>query len=149
MSLSLKCQYAVRALFELARRKSNGTITIGEIARAQGIPARFLEAILTELKHGGFVESRRGVNGGYRLARSAATISLGQIIRFVEGPLAPVDCLAEKRTAPCDLRERCVIQYVWARARDALANVYDTTTLQDLVEREEQIGARDMLSYSI
>lgn len=93
MSLSQKCYYAIRAVFELAKAPSGRAVKIGEIAERQQIPVKFLEAILGQLKRGGFVESRRGADGGYLLLRPAGGITVGDIIRYVEGPLHPVKCL--------------------------------------------------------
>ena len=90
MQLSQKCQYAIRAVFQLAKEHGGGPIKIADVAEAQAIPPRFLELILGELKQGGFTESRRGKRGGYLLARPPAQITVGDIIRFVEGPLGPV-----------------------------------------------------------
>jgi Rrf2 family cysteine metabolism transcriptional repressor len=83
MQISQKCQYALRAVFELAVRTKEGPIKVGVIAEAQAIPTRFLEVILNQLKRGGFVESRRGNAGGYALAKSPAELTMGDIIRFV------------------------------------------------------------------
>jgi len=92
MQISQKCQYALRAVFELARRPREAPVKVGDIAEAQAIPPRFLEIILNQLKRGGFVESRRGASGGYSLARSPDELTMGEIIRFVEGPFKPVSC---------------------------------------------------------
>ena len=92
MSISQKCQYALRSVFELAKRHGEGPTSIREIARAQAIPPKFLELILTELRKGGFVESRRGIHGGYLLPVPPKTVFAGEIIRFVDGPIAPVRC---------------------------------------------------------
>jgi Rrf2 family protein len=107
MNLSQKCQYAMRALFELARRQQQGPVRIGQIAGAQAIPVRFLEVILNELKHAGYVESRRGVQGGYMLAVPAGALTVGEVIRFVDGPQTPVRCLEEGAGADCPLYGGC------------------------------------------
>lgn len=128
MSLSKKCDYALRALYELARQEADAPLKIGEIAERQAIPARFLEAILNQLKQGGFVQSRRGAEGGYQLARRAGQIRVGEIIRFVEGPLTPMACPEGAGAAECPFRS------LWKRAEEALAAVYDSTSLQDVVD---------------
>ena len=99
MNISQKCQYALRAVFELARRYGEGPTSIREIARIQAIPPKFLELILTELRKGGFVESRRGVHGGYSLPASPRMVSAGEIIRFIDGPISPVRCIGDRRGA--------------------------------------------------
>jgi len=139
MAISQKCFYAIRAVFELALAPAGTTVKIGEIAERQGIPAKFLEAILNQMKGGGFVESRRGAEGGYLLSRSARSLSLGEIIRFVEGPLHPVP--GSSRDAALDR----IFSPVFAAAERALADVYDGVTFQDLVDRSRQTPA----DYSI
>jgi Rrf2 family transcriptional regulator, cysteine metabolism repressor len=137
MLLSQKCQYALRAIFEVAKRSGEGPIKIDAIASAQAIPPRFLAAILHQLKQGGFVQSRRGSEGGYLSARPAERLSVGEIIRFIEGPVAPVACVAtEDEAAACPLRGSCVFMSMWKEAQQAVENVYDRTTIQDLIDRE-------------
>ncbi|MFH0963236.1 MAG: Rrf2 family transcriptional regulator [Planctomycetota bacterium] len=150
MFLSHKCQYAVRSIFELGKHYGNGPVKIADIARAQGIPARFLEVILSELKQGGFVESKRGAEGGYFLGRDPGGITVGEVIRFVEGPLGPVGCLGD--AAPrerCPLHENCVFTGLWGRAREAVSAVYDTTSFRDLAEEEAQMGRKFTPNYVI
>ena len=149
MNVSQKCQYALRAVFELAKRSSAEPTTAARIAKAQAIPARFLESILGELRQGGFTVSRRGAKGGFFLAADPSVLSVGDIIRFVDGPIAPVTCLADGDKATCELFGRCAFITMWARARDAVAGVYDTTTFSDLVETERVEGLKDSPSYCI
>ncbi|MCY2926958.1 MAG: Rrf2 family transcriptional regulator [Planctomycetota bacterium] len=94
ISISQKCQYALRSLYELARRADDKPTSIGEIAAAQAIPPRFLELILNDLRQGKLVNSQRGVQGGYTLARSPADITVGDVVRLVEGPIEPVKCIS-------------------------------------------------------
>ena len=148
MSISQKCQYALRAVFELTKRDGAGPTTVAEIAEAQAIPPRFLELILGQLRQGGFVESRRGVRGGYLLAAPRQSLSVGEIIRFVDGPIAPVRCVAGSKDADCPLHGKCAFMGMWGRARDAIAEVYDETTFQDLMD-QEQTSAGYVASYCI
>jgi Rrf2 family transcriptional regulator, cysteine metabolism repressor len=134
--ISQKCQYTLRALFELAKRRGDGPVSAGEIAAAQAIPPRFLELILQGLKDTGEVESRRGVHGGYVLAGAPESITVGAIIRSVDGSLAPVKCVVGKTEEHCSLNGRCAFLGMWARAQQAIEQVYDTTTLQDLIDDE-------------
>ena len=136
MSVSLKCQYGLRALFELARRTGSGPTRIQEIAEAQDIPPRFLENILNQLRRGGFVDSRRGKAGGFMLARSASQITTLEVIRFLDGPVHPFDCEGDSPVRKCSLGPDCVFMPLWQRARQALENVYGGTTLQDLVDAQ-------------
>lgn len=130
MSLSLKCQYAVRAMFELARRERDGLIRLREIAETQHIPKRFLENILNELRQGGFVLSKRGKDGGFKLQRPPSEISVGDVIRFVEESVHPVDCVADHF---CPLTGKCIFMGLWEDARKAVEKVYDAKKFSDLV----------------
>jgi Rrf2 family protein len=135
MDVSQKCQYGLRAVLELSLRIGQGPVKTGDIAKAQAIPLKFLEAILVELKHGGFVESRRGVNGGYLLLGKPSELSVDQIITFIDGPIMPVDCVGGGSSVDCPQKNRCVFLDMWVEARDAVAAVYSGTTFQDLVEK--------------
>jgi len=149
MLVSQKCQYALRAVFELARQNGHGPIPIARIAQTQAIPARFLEVILGELKQGGFVESRRGARGGYVLARPASELSVGEVMRFVQGPIGPVDCVEAPSQERCPLYGGCVFLAMWERARSAMAEVYDSTTFAELVDEDARTGREHVPRYSI
>jgi len=147
MHLSQKCQYALRAVFDLAGHNGEEPVKIADIAKRQAIPLRFLEQILGQLRQGGFVESRRGYAGGYLLARSPAGLSVGEIIRFVEGPLGPVRCTTE--STACPLTGACVFLPIWEEAKNAMAKVYDNTSFQDLVDQEARMRNDVALNYAI
>jgi Rrf2 family protein len=149
MNVSQKCQYALRGIYELAVRYGRGVVRIGEIATAQAIPPRFLELILNQLRQGGFVESRRGVQGGYMLAVSPEELTVGEIIRFIDGPLAPVKCVAGEESAECPLYGSCAFLELWQRARDAVAEVYDSMTFKDLVDRQRASAQKHAANYCI
>ena len=138
MLVSQKCQYALRASFELARQAGRGPVKIADIAQAQAIPPRFLEAILGQLKQGGFVSSRRGSDGGYILAKEAKDVTVGQIIRFMQGPLGPIGCVADPEAEHCPLYGNCAFFPMWDRVKQAIENVYDGTSLADLVRQDRQ-----------
>lgn len=138
MAISQKCQYALRAIYELARREEEGPCKIGTVADVQGIPVRFLENILNSLKSAGFVDSARGKDGGYFLLRKADAITVGEVIRFVQGPLGPVECTTRGGDEEdCDFYSDCVFRPMWDKARRALEEVYDGTTFADLVRQSE------------
>ena len=149
MLVPQKTRYALRALFELAKRYGRGPAKIAEIARAQAIPGRFLEVILPELKRGGFVDSKRGREGGYFLTRQPIRISLGEVMRFLHGSMRPVECTDSNSKETCPLRESCVFLTMWRRAEQAVAEVYDGTTFQDLLNEEVEVHARRAPSYNI
>jgi Rrf2 family transcriptional regulator, cysteine metabolism repressor len=149
MPISQKTQYAVRAVFELAKRQGRGATKISEIADAQAIPQRFLENILNHLKGGGFVESVRGKEGGYLLVRPAKELTVGQVLRFVEGPLSPVECMVDGKKAPCSMYGHCAFRSLWKRAEEALEEVYDGTTFDELVVEETNDCRERSADYSI
>jgi len=149
MPISQKTQYAVRAVFELAKRQGRGATKISEIADAQAIPQRFLENILNHLKGGGFVESVRGKEGGYLLVRPAKELTVGQVLRFVEGPLSPVECMVDGKKVPCSMYGHCAFRSLWKRAEKALEEVYDGTTFEELVVGEANDCRERGADYSI
>lgn len=149
MLVSQKCQYAVRAVFELSKRHGQGVVKIAEIAEAQAIPVRFLEVILSQLKQGGFVGSRRGKEGGYSLSRPPGGLTVGEVIRFVEGPVGPVDCVEDSAAGGCRLHGSCVFLGMWTRVERAISEVYDSTTFQGLVDEEERLQSEYVPSYVI
>ena len=150
MNLSQKCQYAFRAVFELARRYGNEQpVSVAEIASAQAIPPRFLEQILAELKQGGIVISRRGAQGGYVLAVSPDELRAGDVIRFIEGPISPVKCIVSGEEPDCSLRDKCVFMDFWRRAKEAVEQVYDGTTFGDLVHEAASRTDAQCVNYSI
>jgi Rrf2 family transcriptional regulator, cysteine metabolism repressor len=147
MGVTQKCQYALRAMFELAKRSGQGTVRSSEIAASQAIPKRFLEVILNQLRQGGFVDSVRGKEGGFYLSRPPVKITVGDIIRFMDGPMIPVDCQGDKPDK-CPLKGQCVFMSVWDEARQAMEKVYDGKTLKDLLEMDE-LAAGCVIDYSI
>jgi len=150
MHVSQKSRYALRSLFELARREGDGPTRISDIAEAQAIPPRFLEVILNQLRQAGFVRSVRGAHGGYVLARSPREITVGEMMRLIEGPLIPLDCTGNDAQTDCPFYGDCVFQVMWERAGEALATVYDSTSFQDLLDDDEKRKLKvDALSYAI
>jgi Rrf2 family cysteine metabolism transcriptional repressor len=147
--LSQKCQYSIRAVFELARQYGHGPVKISQIAEAQAIPPRFLEVILNQLKQAGFVQSKRGAAGGYLLAKSPDRIAVGEIVQYVEGPLVPVACMTDSNTEKCLLMGNCVFWKMWDSAAKAVSEVYDQTTFQHLVDEEINKQQAAGVTYSI
>lgn len=123
MYISVKAEYALSAIFDLATQPPGEPVRIADIAKRQNIPQKFLELILSSLKQGGFVESRRGAEGGYLLSRQADTIVVGEVIRFVDGAKTRS---AEKRKTDNPFAE------MWARVDDAVSSVVDQTSFGDL-----------------
>ena len=149
MHISQKSQYALRAIFELAKHTDQTPVKIAEIAEAQAIPVRFLEVILSQLKQGRFVTSQRGNKGGYILARSPDGLTVGEVMQFMQGPVGPVDCVATGSKDKCRLYGNCAFLPMWERVRKAISGVYDNTTFQYLVEQEKQQDEKPVIDYSI
>jgi len=149
MLITQKCQYALRAVFDLARRGSDEPVRVADIAEAQAIPPRFLEQILGQLRQDGFVTSRRGPNGGYVLAKRPEDFTVGDVIRSVQGPIRPVHCMAEGDATECRLRGDCIFLPMWEEAQAAVATVFDRTTFRDLVDRHRLSATEHVASYSI
>ena len=130
--ISQKAKYALRALVALARKGE--PMMIGEISLQERIPRKFLEQILLELKRHGILQSRRGKLGGYDLLMAADCITYGQVLRIIDGPLAPLPCLsriAYRRCADCKTEEACEIRRVFARVAESAREVLDRTTIAD------------------
>ena len=140
MSVSSKCYYALRAVYALADHVGPEPMKIAEIAEREQIPIRFLEVILSQLKGGGFVQSRRGAEGGYRLARAAEHLTVGEIMRYVDGPIAPVDCVSQTRPKVCEFPGGCHFYSFWAKVRQAISDVVDKTTFADLIRESHERG---------
>ena len=139
MKVSKRGQYGMRALCHLAETFGAGVVQIREIARREAIPAKFLEGILLELKHAGIVRSRRGIDGGYELAREPKEIMLGQVMRVLDGPLAPLGSAAElKELLKSDPRQAGFYS-VLMDVRDAASTILDQTSLADVVARNSRL----------
>jgi Rrf2 family cysteine metabolism transcriptional repressor len=145
--LSQKTQYALRAVYELARHYGEGPVKISDIARQQAIPQRFLEVILHQLKPV-FVDSKRGQEGGYFLVRNPAELAVGELLRFVQGPVGPVECTVTEGAAEnCPLHGDCAFISLWHEVQKATDDIYDQTTFMDLINREN--AKRHIPVYSI
>lgn len=140
--ISQKAKYALRALVALCRAPSGEPLMISEISRSQAIPKKFLEQILLELKRHGIVMSRRGRQGGYVLLRPADKVTFGEVLRLIDGPIAPLPCLSKiayRRCADCTDEGTCEIRHVFARVAEATREVLDRTTLADAVRDGEPV----------
>ena len=135
-----KNQYALRAIFELAKHMDQGPVKISDIASAQSIPLRFLEVILNQLKASGIVDSKRGFYGGYFLVKPPNQVSVGDVLRFLSRDLSPSDCIACVSKTSCPFDGRCAFSSMWIRVKQAAFNIYDETSFQDLIDREHDTG---------
>lgn len=140
MRLSKRGEYGLRAMIDLATwTKGNGVVQIKDIAEREKIPAKFLEQILLTLKNAGLLHSKMGIGGGYYLAKPASDINLGQIVRILDGPLAPVNCVSQSAYEPCGCPDErtCGLRLVMLDVRNAIANILDNTSLENVSERIE------------
>jgi Rrf2 family protein len=136
--ISQKARYAFKALLALGRLPAGDTLQIKEIAEREAIPRSFLEQILLDLKRGNLVASRRGKIGGYALAKTPAQIACGQVLRLIDGPVAPLPCLsrtAYRRCADCRDEASCAVRHMFAEVYEATIEVMDRTTLQSVLDR--------------
>ena len=143
--LSKKTQYCLRALYALTRDYGHGPTLISKLAAEEGIPKKFLEQILLSLKSAGIVESKKGKGGGYALVQPPDRITIGTVIRMVEGPLAPLPCASETRFRKCDECadiETCGTRIVMREVRDAISNILDSTTLAMVCEKVDSVVER-------
>ena len=144
MKISKKCQYALKAVFELAWRDQDEPIRTQKIADAQHVSLRFMEIILNELKHGGFVESKRGNEGGYMLARDARDLTAREIIEYIEGPIS----LAQNSDDTASIGNE-VFTELWQEVNNAVGEVCENKSFADLVEFERAKRNKCALNYSI
>ena len=138
--ISMRSKYGLKALGYMARKSDKDSFLIAEIAQAEGIPKKFLEAILLILKNSGMLSSRKGPGGGYSLAKSPTAITIGAVVRAFEGDLVSLHCLSESAHASCPEctdEDTCGIKLVMADVEKALSSVLDSTTLADMLQRSE------------
>ncbi len=148
MKLSRKCQYALKALFELAWRNTGEPVKTCRIAEAQQMSTRFTEIILNELKHGGYVESRRGNTGGYLLARSPQEVTVREIIEYIQGPISLVPEATEGGSNGSFLGNEA-FKELWQQVNDAVCEVCAGRTFADLVESERAARDSSAVNYCI
>jgi Rrf2 family protein len=151
--LTRKTKYALNALSYLAKAQHRGPVLIAELAREERIPKKYLERILLDLKVRGILRSQKGKGGGYYLGRKPEQISVSEVVRLMDGPLAPVSCVSEtayERCSECRDEAACGIRLVMKEVRDAIANILDGTSLADLVQRSQAIRRKsDSLHFEI
>jgi Rrf2 family protein len=147
--ISTKCQYALRAVYEIARSNRGGVMTIWDIAKAQRVPRRYLEGILNQLRKGGLLEAQRGRSGGYRLAKEAGEITVGEVVRLIDGPILAVVCVEEAKAADCPMREGCVFLPTWQKVQQAIDQALDSTDFDHLVKLEKEARREGCSNYAI
>ena len=134
MRVSKKTDYALRALFTLVEHYGNAPIPIRELARRNDVPKRFLEQIMLDLKTQGWVESQAGLRGGYMLAKSPAKITMGEVVRYFDGILAPIDCVSLSGYKRCSQEPVCRFRRVFLDARNSIADIMDHAILAEVAK---------------
>jgi len=147
MKLSTRTRYGTRALLELALHSGEGPVFLKDIARNQQISLAYLEHLVTPLISGGIIRSTKGPRGGITLAKRPEDIKLSEITQLLEGSLAPVECVDHPDV--CSRSELCVTREIWGKMKEAMDGVLESTTLQDLVERQKKKGPPEKSMYYI
>jgi Rrf2 family protein len=148
MRLSTKVRYSVRLMLELALSYDQGNVRLRDVAERQGVSEKYLEHLVAALKAAGLVRGMRGRHGGYTLARPPAEIPLSEIHAALEGSLAPVECVDDPEV--CSREKQCVARDIWKEVRDAVKDILESTTLEDLVDRYRQkVGSDTRNMYYI
>jgi Rrf2 family protein len=148
MNVSTKSEYGLRALIYLASHDDRGAVPAREIAAEWSVPVKYLEQILKTLKEGEIVESQVGVGGGYRLSRPASLITAGEVIRILDGRIAPMGCVSSSDYVPCEFEPSCGLRTLWARTRAAMLGVLDQTTIADLSRPPSRGAVVDIATMS-
>lgn len=150
MKISSRGRYGVRAMFELALHHNEGSIPLKIVAQNQDISENYLEQLIASLRKAGLVKSIRGAQGGYMLAKDPGEITVGDIVRVLEGPLDLVECVKETHgDQGCCKADECVTRMVWAKLRDKINEVLDETTLADMCEEMEKNKGQHCYMYYI
>lgn len=150
--ISNKTKYGLHALFYLSGKYNKGPVLIADLAREERIPKKFLELILLELKNQGILESKKGKGGGYQLARHPSEIKIGQVVRILDGPLAPVSCVSQTAYKPCKEckdEHHCGIRLVMKDVREAMANILDQTSLKDVMYKVKSLKGESPFNFQI
>lgn len=138
MKISTKGHYGVQAMFDLAQHFGEGPISLKSVAERQGLSEHYLEQLIAGLRKAGLVKSVRGAQGGYILSRDPAEIKVGDIIRVLEGPIAPVECVNEEDAEQCMKADFCITKNVWEKVKDSIVEVVDSISLADMCKDAEK-----------
>ena len=140
MKVTYKGDYALKAILDLSNfYKTKTVIPLGDISKRQNIPEKYLEQIMLLLKRAGYVISKRGVGGGFLLAKSPDQIKLGDILRIIEGPIEPISCGKIEHDSNCGEEEQCAFREIWVKVTQATAAIVDNVTFTDMMHRSEQL----------
>jgi len=149
MKITFKGDYALKIMLDLSLEYGGPLVQMKEIARRQDIPKKFLEQIVVILKGAKYIRTVRGPKGGVALAKAPAKITLGEIIRLIEGPTAPIACVNSAGRGKCDFENRCAFREVFGEITHLINDVVDKTTFADMVERHVAMGRKRVMDFSI
>lgn len=149
MKISYRGDYVLKIILDLSLVFGKGIRSIKDISKRQDIPEKFLEQIITTLKRAGYVKTIRGAKGGVLLSKDPAEITLGEIIRLVDGPTSPIACVSRSGYASCDFENRCAFRDVFRDIRDRVNDIVDQTTFADMVAKARRMGEMETIDYSI
>ena len=145
MKITFKGDYALKAVLDLSMNSQNSKVVpITDISRRQDIPLPFLEQIMLILKKAGYVQSRTGKGGGFFLLKRPEDITMGEIVRLIEGPVEPIACGAKDHSSGCAEEERCAFREVWVRVTEAISGIVDTVTFAQIMRRTRKLREREM-----
>ncbi len=139
MKLSTRGRYGLKAMFQLALHYGEGPISLKNVASEQNISENYLEQLVAKLRKEELLESVRGAQGGYMLAKAPDEITVGDVLRVLEGDMAPADCILDSELHKCSREEECVTKSVWLKIRDSIDEVIDTITLKDMIEEHNKL----------
>lgn len=147
MQISTRGRYGLRAMIDMALHASEGPMALRVIAERQGISESYLEQVFTSLRKSGLVRASRGAQGGYELNQQADQVTVGEILRSLEGPIVPVYCVGESEGASCEREQYCITRSFWEELRDKINEFLDGTTLQDLADRAKATLPEEPMYY--
>ncbi len=139
MKITYKGDYALKAILDLSYHYNKGVVSLTDIAARQNIPTRYLEQIMLVLKGAGYVDSKRGTGGGFFLLKPPPTITIGDILRLIEGPVEPISCAKRQHDGKCGDEETCAFREIWVQISDVITHHVDKITFSDLMKRTTQL----------
>ncbi|MFA5858863.1 MAG: Rrf2 family transcriptional regulator [Elusimicrobiota bacterium] len=148
MKISFKGDYALKTILDLSLHYGQGVVLARDIAKRQDIPLKYLEQILLTLKGAGYVQSKRGPAGGYLLTKLPEQITIGEIVRLMEGPTSPITCVSSSGYAKCSDEHLCPFRSMWVEVKDAINEIVDKTTFKDICAKAK-IDSNNVLMYNI
>ena len=149
MKISYKGDYALKVILDLAIHYPDKLVHTKEISQRQDIPKNYLEQILLTLRQGGFIQSKKGPQGGYSLTRKPMEIGLGEVIRHIEGPIYPISCVDKEVPPTCDFINKCAFFDVWTQVGDAISRIIDSINFEQLREQQLLLEQPASIMYHI